>query len=515
MAGIKISKRIKDLLPPEEKEGIDERLWTKSGGKCFLCGVDLNRASDDIVPDHDIPEAEDGPTCFANLNLAHSACNAFKKNYPSVQVRPYLGFKAFFEQNGGLLKYGDCLAYFKIVPKESVVTTKGDEATFEFANGSKNIVPIMSETNGDKITYHFCFVDVPREAMFHDHDVQPRNIKLKQIWAIFADLQINPLHEPPAARLDYADRNKCKLLLFDGQHKSIVSWLMSRDKIPTKIYLELSKDQANQLVNSIQAKIPKLPLSPFELTAKLSQEFQSRLDEFVKEKGGDNVSEASFIKWIPTAQRDRAQQALFAAYMKEITDDDKLDFKNYIDTHGKKLDKKYSIKETTFENKILKKLLYLKPLLESGDVGREMRLRERFNIVQALNVFSKKAFATNGGESPQGKARMNRMLYQGALEYICKEIKGLYRHILSTEDGREFLDKMPTTDQWKKIDEGVQRLIDHDVWTASFEYSKKMRNIELALTKNQNLDSAFSAVGLKVGYLVGADKLDPKPLDDK
>jgi hypothetical protein len=37
MAGIKISRRIKESLPAEEREGVEQFLWDKSGGLCHLC----------------------------------------------------------------------------------------------------------------------------------------------------------------------------------------------------------------------------------------------------------------------------------------------------------------------------------------------------------------------------------------------------------------------------------------------------------------------------------------------
>lgn len=65
-------------------------LWKKCDGKCFLCGGVLNRASDYIVPDHDKPVADEGPTTLANLNLAHSGCNSWKRNHPTAPASAFL-----------------------------------------------------------------------------------------------------------------------------------------------------------------------------------------------------------------------------------------------------------------------------------------------------------------------------------------------------------------------------------------------------------------------------------------
>src|SRR4051812_24689443 len=95
MPDIRISKKIKDALPAEEVEGLEEFLWDKSAGQCHLCDREMNRATDDIEPDHDHPDAEGGATTRDNLYLSHQACNRAKRNYPTVDVRPWLKLKAF------------------------------------------------------------------------------------------------------------------------------------------------------------------------------------------------------------------------------------------------------------------------------------------------------------------------------------------------------------------------------------------------------------------------------------
>ena len=45
---IAISKGLIKKLPADERTGIEEFLWAKSGGHCFLCEEKLNRAADRI-----------------------------------------------------------------------------------------------------------------------------------------------------------------------------------------------------------------------------------------------------------------------------------------------------------------------------------------------------------------------------------------------------------------------------------------------------------------------------------
>jgi hypothetical protein len=264
---IKISKQLRERLPENERADIEEWLRIKSNGVCFLCAQQLNEAAEKLVADHDDPAAEDGKTERNNLNLVHDRCNAFKKNNASIDVMSYLKFKAFLDSKGGLVKYGGTLEHFGVAlaPCELTVDKKGETATFKFSDGSVRTAAVHTERN-KKRKYASVFVDVPAVNLYNDDECQPRNIKLSQVWSIFLDLLINPLHEAPGCRqVQIGNGKMVQLLMFDGQHKTIASWLSGRDRIVVKIYLDLPKEGAIELVNSVQSRIKKLPLSPFEL----------------------------------------------------------------------------------------------------------------------------------------------------------------------------------------------------------------------------------------------------------
>jgi hypothetical protein len=99
------------------------------------------------------------------------------------------------------------------------------------------------------------------------------------------------------------------------------------------------------------------------------------------------------------------------------------------------------------------------------------------------------------------------MLYQGSLSYISDLIKGLHEWIFAVESDRGFLDKVPNSEQETKIRAGIERIVKHPVWAAEFDLSSKMKDIQDALSKNQDFEKAFGAVALKRGYVVGADQL--------
>jgi hypothetical protein len=258
---IRISKSLVSKLPEDQREGLEDYLWAKAGKKCFLCEEPLNRAAEPIEADHDIPEAEGGPNDRDNLNLAHVGCNRAKRAAKSVDVRPYLKLTAAIRKKGGFVNYGQLLTHFGIKPGPSVVERTDEAVELEFPDGSTAKAQVFTDRNNEG-DFDYAFVEVPREALFNDDECQPRTIKLPQIWAIYTDVQTNPLHEPPGCRLiPVKGEKQFRLAMFDGQHKTIANWMCGRDTIVAKLYLQITQDQAIRLVNSVQAKIKKLPLS--------------------------------------------------------------------------------------------------------------------------------------------------------------------------------------------------------------------------------------------------------------
>ena len=504
---IKISKAIRSLLPKDQAEQAEQILWDKSNGRCFLCEEEMNRASEDIEADHDVPEAEGGETSFANLNLAHVSCNRAKQNAKTIPIRPYLKLVVAVKKLGGRVKYDGVLPHFEISPKPVVAARDNDVITFEFPDGTKGQSFIHEEEN--KVgKFQYTFIALPRDAIFNDGAVQPRALRLDHVWSIYSDIQTNVLHEPPSCRMEQETYDKpVKLLLFDGQHKTIANWMMKRERVVCKVYLNMTQAQANLLVNSIQFKIKKLPLSPVELVAKMSDEWQNKFAGYEAEVGTGEVSEAGFLKWVGQSDRARAKQALRSAWVQSVLRSEDLRILNHVRRAGAPAPA-VSITEQALKSKIIEKLLHMEPLSQKGGEDfQATRDREVANVVMCLNLLNDQAFepqpdATELTEIEKERAR--RMTYQSALAYIATLIVALWEHIVLKSDNpmSQTLDET----QEQQLREGIHRLVAHPVWTADFNRDDKMREVKVALEKNQGVPQALEAVGLDLSYLVLGDK---------
>lgn len=510
MAGIKISKALRNKFPEDQRKDLEQSLWEQSGGICFLCEEPLNQASDDIQVDHDEAEIEGGETAIENLNLVHRSCNAAKRNSPTVDIKPYLKLTAFIKKHDGPVRYGECAKHFGIKPKESVISYPvAGKVKLELPDGSIVESTVHKTTNGEG-TFDYCYVEVPREALFNDDDCQPRNIKLLQAWAIFVDLQKNPLHEPPGCRL-LPHGGKWRIAMFDGQHKTVASWMAGQTKIVVKLYLNITLPQTIRLVNSVQAKIKKLPLSPFEIAAKLADEWQNQLSEYEDDVGAENMSEQGFIDWLKPNDRRRGKQAFEEAQLQTILGREELSLLRFVKHGGNAaVDDDALIPEAAFKSKLLKELVHTKPLSSKGDEGQAQRSREIENIVKLLNYFASKVFEPNGEGVALNEVQLEsrrRMSYQAALKFVGEMLPKVVGNICIREADSVFLDVKFSNEQWKAITDAIDRMVGHPVWSKDFKIGTKARAVEEALLKNQGAKEALAATGLTFGYIAGGDQL--------
>lgn len=491
---------------------VEEELWSHSSHSCYLCEGELNRASDAIEVDHKVPQAEGGGHEFGNLRLAHLSCNRFKKNNNSDLVAPYLRLKRFYEENKSILTFEKAQVYFKQSGEAVFIDVGADSATFEMPSGKKAKVPVFKEKlDGKSVSY--CFVDLSLSCLRNDKDVQPRDVKINHLWAIAQDLRINPLHEQPACRWDGKN-----LLIFDGQHKALAKALNGQFNATYKVYLDLNRADATVLVNSVQAKIKKLPLSPFELAAKLTDELRDALVVYEADVGPDAVSEEGFVKSLDPKDRGRAKSAIEAHRIDAIMKSTDLEMIEIVETKGQVIKGALSVKETLFQNKVLKSLLYARPLPSSyvGEGVRKAREREVVNIVKILNIFYELGFTpakTSGVDEDRERAR--RLNTQASWSYVCDILRQIAMHrVVTSSNDVVFLEKDISEEQWKLISEDIGRLVDHPIWRADLKQSLKTKAVGDAMSKNQGAELAFKNVGLTNGYCVKADVLSAGALND-
>ncbi|MDW3217085.1 MAG: HNH endonuclease [Acidimicrobiales bacterium] len=508
-----ISKTLINKLPEGERDDSDKVgkfLLDRQAKICGLCDGEMNPAADVLEADHDQPESEGGPNELKNLLLAHQECNRAKRSLTTAEIRPYLRLKRFIRENGGRIRYDGVTSHFDIEPKPSAVAIGDDAVEVEFADGSKTQAPIYVDSAPAR-EFRYSFVEVPRVALLNDDKVQPRIIRYGHAFSIYNDLLHNPLHEPPSCRLGPEGKDGLRpLLMFDGQHKTVASWMLEKTRVVVKLYLDLDVADANFLVNSIQAKIKKLPLSAFELAAKMSDEWEAKVGEYetAVAQAGEAGTEKGFIAWMPAGpERNRARQAFKAALIQRVVEDQDFRLMKYVaqkDVGGED----FGLTENMVKSKILDKMVYLKeldlPFVDSTD----RRVEEVENIVWLFNMVIDSLVEPGGGQlSEQQKETRRRVFKQGSLQYLAELLGAIYRRELITQE--EMLAGKPNKEQRDRIEASVANICRHPVWTARFDRDKQMAAVKLALEKNQNIKESFEDVALKLSYaILGEDDVE-------
>lgn len=489
---------------------VEDYVWEHKPHSCFLCGGDLNRASDAIELDHHDPAGEGGTDEWDNLNLTHASCNRYKRDHSSIEVRPHLRFKRFWEEKSGAVNFKAAKEFYNLEETGVYIKVAEDSktATIESVLGELT-VPVFSEpVSGGELK--FLFAEIPVSAIQNDDAIQPRNININHLLSIASDLATNPLHEQPCCRIVGSGDQKT-LLLFDGQHKTVAELLRARSSVVFKVYLNLNEQSAIRLVNSIQSKIKKLPLTPFELASKMSDEVARQVANYEEDVGSLKVSETGFINWLDPADRARARQGIGSAVIDRVISDEQLAFKNIIERKGLKIEGPVSLKEAAFQSNLLKRMLFTKPL-PTDFTGEKMKLareREATNVIRLLNMIFERGFVVQPDKEPTVETkRIERLAYQASLSYMSAIFVQLMSSMVyPTNSELTFLEKDIKDEVWEKMATYIERFFAHPVWTGDLSSGEKAKAVQEALSKNQNYEAAFREVGLTGGYCAGQDPL--------
>jgi len=513
----KINRRFHTQLPAAEKarftsvEQIGEHFFNKQSGKCSLCEDAMAKPSEDLVLDHDIPEARGGKIKLSNLQLTHHICNSFKRDRTTSEIKPFCKFRRYIEKSRGPHQYGDVIEHFGIELKPSSVEIKKSNVEWAFPDGTSGKSAISKDESTErKSSYDFTYIEIPRAALWNDRDVQPRDLFLNQVFLIYQDLLQNPLHEPPSCRLGPEGSDGMReILMFDGQHKTIAYWLHGNERIVVKAYLDLDRERATHLVNSIQSKIGKLPLTPFEIASKMTQEVADKLIKYVEDcmNSGATASEKGFVESIDAQEKQRCVAGLRDSFFQAVLDHPGFRMKEFVVKRRNKKVLLATLTENMLRKKLIDPLLWRNPLDIPLDDGKEARDEETRNIVWLTNEIVDRLVdpvpgGANGKLTQAQVTARERLCRQPSLLHVAACLLKLYQRE-TTADGGMFI---PLTDAHKaNISVQLSKFCDHPAWTSDWATNSQMTALKDALDKNQGVEAAFAGVALTWGYAVLGD----------
>ncbi len=524
---IKISNKLKrEVGDDAQRQNLESLLKEKSAGICYLCLAPFNYASDSIEADHDTPTDLGGQTTIENLNLTHVDCNRFKRNNPSILVKSYLPFKKFMSENDAANYDLVGREFFKIKPQPihiENINLEKKQFDLHYPNGSsRKQIPFFSDKVPNRAAdILYAYLPVPIKSIYND-SLQPRPIKLPQIWKLFIDLHSNPLHEPASVRLatDFKDGQN-KLLMFDGQHKTASKLLtqmssldIENNFIDVKMYLNLDEESVTYLVNSIQNKVIKKSLTKLESANKLAVEHRNNWTNYCQKCSEESrtQSEYNFIQSLPPQERKRSANALVQSCITKIliAKDEESDLKilDLID------DKRNGIMQPTFFTKLLNPLVYRKPLKEPhSSQTLSLRERERRNVRFILHTFHTVCFASpNVVETKKFFRSQSSMslLISLTMEYIKWAYKMELEHVGIPAAPLLFIELGNTTNV--RLNDFFTKYVAHPIWKnlANYDPNHSEENVTLfrnALQKNENIKGIAHKINLNISFCSGLETL--------
>ena len=516
----KINKRFIKELPEGEKhygtvEELGEYLYRGQSGACALCQDEMIKAAEApaeaMVVDHDLPEIRGGKIELSNIQLVHNVCNSVKSDLTTSEVKPYCRFRRHLMKLKGSPQYGDVLKHFDIKLSRTEVDIKPNTMIWVFGDKSKehSKISIDSSVHREK-THRFTYVEIPKNTLWNDEEVQPRSIYDKQIRDIFHDLIQNPLHEPPSCRLSEKDSDGLrKILMFDGQHKTICYWLHGNEKIVVKVYLDITRDEATYLVNSVQSKIGKLKLSVFELASKMEQEYQDKLAVYLRSCGesGTEPSENGFITWTPAVDQPRTRDALKEALFISVLEHDDFHFKHFVRPSGERKKKDdIRITQIQMKKKVFNELCTQKPLEQPFTDSETLRQIEVNNIIWLTNCLVDRLAdpdpAGINGELSAAQVTARTRFFTGAiLKFTSGLVQQMYYYVKMRRGDRGGGMFLELDDNEKEIlEEAIETLCSHDAWTCDWDENDEMKALKIAVDENRFVDEGYEGVAMDLAY---------------
>jgi len=328
----------------------------------------------------------------------------------------------------------------------------------------------------------YFFAEVPTTHVLNDSETQPRKIEWDHVWELARDFVERPVHEPSNCRLVESGRGICRLLQFDGQHKTSAQILLGRGVVPVKIYVNPDVQMIRELVIQIQQGIKKRPLSTSATLAKLDEIVRLKLDKY-RAAAGSRRTERSFINSLKPEERRQMEARYLASLYSAILDDPSNKLTPYL-----KKTKKPSGNLPTTDNavvtRVLREMVCREMLDEDIDAPRYVRDDEAANVLLVLNRITGRMLEGKWDQKyrhtalPLEMRRAQNFFYKGVMAWwagILKEAVALRLQVPTHERSRVFLRRLEQ-DQRAMVLELVDELASWPIWsTEDAELRRRFR----------------------------------------
>ncbi|MDO4952989.1 MAG: HNH endonuclease signature motif containing protein [Synergistaceae bacterium] len=377
-------------LSKEDMENLRQTLCEQQSHKCFICGEDIDLDMHKVNIDHIHPLGGGGKDSPENFAITHERCNKSKQDSDLEVARAICHLDKILDkprQKGEIASLAHVLEHFG-----------GSKFNFSYKVEDNDLRYTFDEL-GDVEIYHAkiltdklsgektAFIEVPIEYLYHDGVTNPRGINKS------VNLLIKEFHEKrPQLQIALAKISDGKILLFDGQHKSVAQIMLGVKKLLIRLFIDPDADRllkANEIAGST---LRQIAFDKTVLRQLHNQMYEERLLRYRKEHGlsedDTSFSEAMFVNYF---KGESARNYIIDSQKHQITYNQNNKLKDYINFEGKGT--MLPLSGSTFEKTLLRTFILPKtvlsvPLNYLADEDKNPRALEQEQMIRICNIIA-------------------------------------------------------------------------------------------------------------------------------
>jgi len=489
------------LLRGEARQEIVNRLFAAQNSLCYICSKIINLQVQATDIDHIIALTHGGPDNESNWGLAHSACNRSKGARDLRLQRILYQFASHVDKhtnpgNGGTGNFTLHEALQELAPKRQQVGWRLCDGQIQVSwnEDGKPVTecyPLLKEDSRPEA--HSFVAMLPFSCLHHDSDVNPRSIvDLEPMIEEF--YSGNPQLQPSLATLKAdGDASTGTILVFDGQHKAAAQLYACKKRLLVRVFVNYDTNRLKETNYRAHTKLAQVHFPQLINDRVGADLFQERFERFARDADRAKVSEESFFRPLPKAQRSEFRQ-YFQNYLRyEVLtgkagtcDNEILKFTETVTARSLRFPLSYDTLQHTF----LQHYLMLRPTREVLDESENFRRLERGNLVRLMNLFVEEVLAgdrfdlrlgirrledqlmANAEKISDSHLRAYRLCRKPAMIVWTQELAGAIALLLGTRQRYKFGAWGSERPLWAELNEEdwttVRRMIrairDHKIW---------------------------------------------------
>jgi len=390
-------------LTPEQRIGLEKRLWEIQNGLCFICGetIDFQLHKDSIDIDHVEPISVGGKDDPSNFALTHSSCNRSKQASDLRVARVLAKFDSLKEKcakENRPANLHTVLTEFEGAKYDLKVKIENGMVKYTMPEVGKVGLFQSPLYTDDLSDLNYFFAKLPVEYLHHDDRINPRAIGGNLAKLVVEFHKKRPqLHVSLGWTETVKEESVCRIRIFDGQHKAAAQLLLGVRELPVRVFVNPDLEVLLATNTNAGTTLRQIAFDKSVQRHLGSSLFWDRVARYRKENNlpedYEGFSERELVKHFKGESREMKRYVL-DAIRDSITHDSNNRLKDYIDFGGRSKERplSYSTIEKTFYSFFIYQDLLETPLnyrFDEGENPRELEIRQ---IIRLMSLIADEIF---------------------------------------------------------------------------------------------------------------------------